>query len=509
MSRKKKADQVVETAALSEEAMALEDSRAVADAEEWEESGTDEADGEAITGGGCGLSASQVADRLLSECAEDFRFLSDRKAIFSFRDGIWQPDVCFKNGPPHELYKKARRLCLKIYNESTAPHLAKKHLRSAGMPEAVVKIAVTELLHIQFANVFDTNPDLLGLPDGKVRELRTGVIRDAKPADYISKSTTVSPGDPTRCTRFLKFLDEITKNDPELVAYLRRLMGYGCTGQMTEELLGFWTGGGGNGKTILVDLLTKTLGDYVATLSVKLLASGAHEDSEQEMRTLSHLCGARMAFASESSKRLKIDIGLAKKMAAPEKLVGRNLYEDSYTFRPTHKLIVSAQELQFEAVDWAIQRRLHVVNFPQKFCRPEDMKDNPGAMLIDKNIGRDLDAERPGILALLLNEARAWYSDGLTKPEIIRKTSEAFFVDADNYGQWLAECAVRDSTAFTTNNLWFGNYSRFMESMGREAESKDVISKKLVASGFKSEKRRIDRHEMRGYVGFRLKEDAE
>ena len=97
---------------------------------------------------------------------------------------------------------------------------------------------------------------------------------------------------------------------------------------MTEELLGFWTGGGGNGKTILVDLLTKTLGDYVATLSVKLLASGAHEDSEATRCALCPISAAR-AWHSRLNhrKRLKIDIGLAKKMAAPEKLVGRNLYE--------------------------------------------------------------------------------------------------------------------------------------------------------------------------------------
>ncbi|MBZ5550456.1 MAG: hypothetical protein LAO22_21270, partial [Acidobacteriia bacterium] len=271
----------------------------------------------------------------------------------------------------------------------------------------------------------------------------------------------------------------------------------------------FFTGIGANGKSILVDLVTKTLGDNDAILSVKLLASGAHEDSEQEMRTMSHLCGARMAFASESSKRLKIDIGLAKKLAAPEKLVGRNLYEDSYSFRPSHKLIVSAQELQFEAADWAIQRRLHVVNFPQKFCRPEDMRDHPGAMLIDKNIGRDLDAERPGILALLLNEARAWYADGLTKPEIIRKTSEAFFVDADNFGQWLAECAVRDSTAFTTTETWYRSYQKFMDDLGREPESKDVICKKLVSSGFTKDKRRFDGSPpMGGYIGFRLKSES-
>lgn len=500
--------------ASSEISMAYDDPQEIQDAEDLEESGglSDESDSEAITsGGGCGLSASQVADRLLRECSEDFRFLSDRKAVFSFQNGIWQTDASYKSGPPHELFKKARRLCLQVYDESPADHDAKKHLRSASMPTGVVKIAVSELDHAKFAECFDVDPDLLGIPGGRVIELTTGDIRDAKPTDYISKSAGVAPADLTvQPKRFLRFLNEITKNDPEMVAYLLRLMGYLLTGRMTEEFLGFWTGIGANGKSILVDLLTKILGDYVAIVSVKLLASGLREDSEQELRTMSHLCGARAAFASESSKRLKIDIGLAKKLAAPEKLLGRNLYEDAFSFRPSHKLIVSAQDLQFEAVDWAIQRRLHVLNFPQKFCRPEDMRDHPGAMLIDKNIGRDLEAERPGILALLITEARAWYGDGLIKPEIVRKNSEAFFVDADNYGQWLAECAVRDSTAFTTNNLWYVSYTQFMESLGREPESKDVISKKLVAAGFKSDLRRVNGSSpTRGYIGFRLKENSD
>jgi putative DNA primase/helicase len=392
-----------------------------------------------------------------------------------------------------------------MYAESAAPHFVKSHLLSVEMPTAVTKIALTEILHIKFADVFDVNPDTIGHPGGRLTDLKTGIERQAKPTDYVSKMTTVSPGDATHCTRFLKFLNEITKTHPELVAYLLRLMGYGCTGQMTEELLSVWLGGGANGKTILVDLLTKTLGDYVAILSVKLLASGAQDGSDQELRTIGHLCGARMAFASESSKRLKMDNGLAKKMAAPEKLLGRKLYCNAFSFHPTHKLVISAQELVFEAIDYAIQRRLHVVNFPQRFCRPEDIKDYPGAMLIDKNIGRDLAAERPAILALLLNEARAWYTDGLTKPEIVRQTTESFFTDADDFGQWCTECIIRDSAAFTTNNLWYVSYSRFLESVGREVEYKDVIAKKLVGRGFKSEQRNIGR----GYVGFRLKDNSD
>lgn len=465
----------------------------------------DDAAGEVSGGYDPGISESEVADRLVRECGDHFRFLTDRQIVFAFKNGIWVEDGSLERHNTHKLFSAARQLCLRVYSESSLPADQKCELRGAKFPDDVTAIAIREIEHTKFADNFDRNADLLGLPDGKVSDLKTGAIRGAKPADYISKSTTVSPGDATKCPRFLKFLKEITKNDSELVAYLRRFLGYCCTGQMTEEILEFWNGMGGNGKSILVDLLTKTLGDYVAILSVQLLAAGVHEDSEQEMRTFSQLCGARMAFASESSKRLKVNIGLAKKLAAPEKLLGRNLYENAYSFHPSHKLIVSAQALEFEDTDFAIQRRLHVVNFPQRFCRPEDMKDNPGAMLIDKNIGRDLAAERPAILALLLSEARAWYSDGLTKPEIVHKTTTAFFADADEYGQWLAECCVRDSAAFTTNNIWYVSYTQFMESLGRESESKDIISKKLGASGFKKEQRNIGR----GYVGFRLKERSE
>jgi P4 family phage/plasmid primase-like protien len=490
-----------------------DDPQKIAQAEELEETGHStvkelaaaeddfEPDSEVEAGGGPGgVSALEVSDALLAVVADDYRYLIDRKVAFMFRNGKWETDPGDKHNLTHHLLCLACDLCRATYVQT-----GKKHLLSAHFPKAVVSITLPRLIHVIFAEIFDADPDLFGLPGGKVRELKTGVTRDAIPADYLSKSASVTPDAAIAPTRFLKFLDEITQNNPELVKYLLRLCGHFTCGQMTEEILSFWTGIGGNGKSILVDLLTKTLGDYVAIVSVKLLSASLREDSEQELRTMSHLAGARVAFASESSKRLKIDIGLIKKLTAPEKLVGRHLYEDSFEFRPSHKLVISAQAIEFEAVDFAVQRRLHVVEFPQKFVRPEDLADYPGALLIDKNIGRDLDAERPGILALLLNEARAWYSDGLTKPEIVRKTSAAFFVDADSYGQWLAECVVRDSAAFTTNNLWYVSYTSFMESLGREPEAKDVLSKKLAASGFENKQRSAGR----GHIGFRIKERSE
>jgi putative DNA primase/helicase len=516
LSKRKRSNEAEDMAlAPTETACVLDDPREIQDAEDAEESGGDWtgdedcADAEAVSNRRCGLSSSDVADRLITENADEFRFLSDRGVVFSFRDGIWSADTGDKHALTHELFRAARRLCARVYEESGAPSHVKAHLKSAYFPKAVVSIAVTELKHIRFADCFDVNPDLLGIPGGRVVELRTGTVRDAKPGDYVSKAATVAPDSATRPTRFLQFLDEIAKRDVSLAQYLLRLMGYFLTGHITQDYLGFWTGVASNGKSILCNLLTRTLGDYVVTISVKLLSAGLNEDSEQEMRTMAHLCGARVAFASESSKRLKIDIGLAKKLASPEKLLGRFLRENAFSFSPSHKLVISAQELQFESVDFAIQRRLHVTPFRQVFAQPRDMARFPDAMPADLQLGSKLDRERPGILALLIDEAGKWYADGLAVPRIVAETTDTYFADADDFGQWLEQNCIREAEAFTPTNVLFANYGGFSQQMGIEPTKQDVFAKKLKASGFKDERGRVDGRQLRGYVGLRLKSETE
>jgi putative DNA primase/helicase len=507
-------NKTAEVLAPTDAACALDDPQAIQAAEDAAESGgdyeDDSADAEAVTSrGGCGLSSSDIADRLLRENADEFRFLADRSIVFAFRNGIWTADTGDKHSLTHQLFRAARQLCMRVYEQSGAPHDQKAHLKSAHFPKAVVSIVAAELEHVRFADCFDVNPDMLGTPGGRVVMLPTGVIRDANPTDYISKQTGDVPDSAIRPTRLLQFLDEISKRDTSLVQYLLRLMGYLLTGHVTQDFIGFWTGVGSNGKSILCELLSHVLGDYSATLSLKLLSSGLNESSEQEMRMSASLCGARIAFASESSRRLKMDIGLIKKLASPEKLLGRNLYENAFSFSPSHKLIISAQELAFEATDFAIQRRLHVTPFKQVFCQPKDMARFPDALPADLQLKSKLARERPGILALLISEARAWYADGLEVPAIIQDTTAKYFADADDFGQWLEQNCDRDAEAFTPTNTLFANYCGFAQQMGIEPAKRDSFAKKLKSSGFKDDRRRVDGSPLRGFAGLRLKNESE
>ncbi len=45
-----------------------------------------------------------------------------------------------------------------------------------------------------------------------------------------------------------------------MAEYLQRLLGYGITGEVTEEIFPIWTGSGRNGKGLLTQTLDQLLG---------------------------------------------------------------------------------------------------------------------------------------------------------------------------------------------------------------------------------------------------------
>jgi putative DNA primase/helicase len=79
-------------------------------------------------------------------------------------------------------------------------------------------------------------------------ELQTGVNREPRREDYITKCAAVAPDKNCQTPVWLAFLDRITASDKELQAYLQRMAGYCMTGFTTEHVLFFLYGTGANGK---------------------------------------------------------------------------------------------------------------------------------------------------------------------------------------------------------------------------------------------------------------------
>ena len=91
-------------------------------------------------------------------------------------------------------------------------------LQKAAAVPGVETLCRASRIFARVSDDFDADPWLLGTPGGTV-DLERGMLRAADPADLITRSTMIIParGEPHR---FLKFLDEATGGDADMVSYL-------------------------------------------------------------------------------------------------------------------------------------------------------------------------------------------------------------------------------------------------------------------------------------------------
>ena len=121
-----------------------------------------------------------------------------------------------------------------------------KEVRKISFAGGVEKFAKSDRAMAVTSEIWDSDPFLLGTPDGTV-DLRTGKLREPEPADGITKITAVSPAETADCPRWLQFLEE-TFGDAELIRFIQQWSGYCLTGDISEHALVFGFGNGGNGK---------------------------------------------------------------------------------------------------------------------------------------------------------------------------------------------------------------------------------------------------------------------
>jgi len=81
---------------------------------------------------------------------------------------------------------------------------------------------------------------------------------------YFTKLAAVGPGN-ADCPRWKAHLRRILNDDPDLISYLQRVLGYALTGSTREHALFFGYGTGANGKGVTVNTISP---GYIGTQMV-------------------------------------------------------------------------------------------------------------------------------------------------------------------------------------------------------------------------------------------------
>ena len=328
--------------------------------------------------------------------------------------------------------------------------------------------------------ILDSDPLALNVENGTLRLVRGGplgkpiwiVRRDAHAkGDYISKLAPVIHDEAAGAPLFLGFLEQILPDDATR-AFLQRWLGYCITALTVEQVFVFLYGTGRNGKSTLIDLVCRILGDYTATVPFETLAGDDRRKGGDATPDLVRLPGARLVRASEPEQGMKFRESMVKSLTSGEPILIRRMREEFIEVYPNFKLNVSGNHRpDIRGDDEGIWRRVLLVPFDVQIPKTE----------IDKGLPDKLFSERAGILNWLVAGALSYLEQGLAIPDSVRAATEDYREESDTYGAFLAAaCAVTgDDKDSVSPGALYGAFRRFCERQGRYCVSVSAFNKKF------------------------------
>lgn len=322
----------------------------------------------------------------------------------------------------------------------------------------------------------DRDPMLFNLASGTL-DLNRGDHRAARQEDFITKQSEISYDPAAECPAWLEFLDTIMAGNKDLIGFLQRLAGYCLTGSVKEQKLFLLYGEGSNGKSTFLNTLLHLWGGYGRKVPSSLLLSRKDGTASNE---LAELFGVRLAVASETGEGKKMAESLVKELTGGEKLTGRRLYEQFFSWEPSSKIILCTNHKpEISGNDYAIWRRVCLIPFMVVISEDDQDRDLPSKLL----------AEAPGILNWCLEGLRRYQKMGLVEPEEVTEAVTEYRNEMDRLRDFLEEKCVEKPFAEVRSPALRRAYEDWCQSNGETCLGAREFQNRLRVKGFVSIRR--------------------
>ena len=334
------------------------------------------------------------------------------------------------------------------------------------------------------ASSFDKQKMKLNCLNGVV-DLGTGQLNQRTSDDLHTKVIGTNFNPKAKCPNFDKFIKEVFGGDGELISWIQRAFGYSLTGSVQEQVLFICYGTGANGKSTLLETISKILGDYSTNADFEMFLSNQKSDV-RVMEAVGELKGIRLALASEVDASKRFNESLVKRLTGGDTLRGTKLQMGAFQFEPQHKLWFLCNHIPF-ARDGShgFWRRIKILPFAQQF---------QGSSL-DSALPDKLWAEREGILAWMIRGAAVWSNElqktngttGLGPCKAIDQSIEEYRYDNDLSARFIEDCLVRDNDfgSVGARELYIAYQRWWSDNSDEDTPSEGIFSRRMEERGLK------------------------
>lgn len=427
---------------------------------------------------------------LRNEIGNTMRSLFNQKAQEYLRESTNHSEEA--ESKETETAKVKAKVCMNVF-----AHLAKTTDREHIMTESRHKFYKPD-----FFDKLDQDPYLMGFNNG-VMDFREKIFRTGKPDDYISKSTHIN---------YIK-LDKTDKQQQEIASeviefmhqlfpvqeeydYMFDHLASTLIGNSINQTFTMYTGEGRNGKSVMISLMAKILGDYKVEVPLSLITGKRVQEGGTSAEKAA-LKGARYAVFQEPQKGDKINEGKMKELTSgKDPITCRAPYmANMITFIPQATFAVACNVMMdVDSNDGGTWRRIRVAPFLSYFTEKPVKGDQnkPYQYHVDYEIEKKFDRWKEVFMALLIE--RALQTNGHVKDcDLVLAESNKYKQSQDLFSQYFEERIMldSDSTLNKTNlyedcKTWYSNNANVKLPTSRElADNMDKLYRKNIKGKWK------------------------
>ena len=395
----------------------------------------------------------------------------DKKGVwYVFKNHRWEPDRGLSlrlaiSKDIHNLYSIRRTNLENEYHhydksDDRSEYIKKKmkvlsdimqKLKRTNDKNNIMREAMELFYDKEFIRHMDTNKHLLCFNNGVI-DFKTKEFRDGYPQDYITKTTRISyvPFNTINNETYPNIVEQIhdfmNKLFPikELNKYMWNHLASCLIGTNKNQTFNVYHGSGSNGKSILADLMTLTLGDYKGTVPITLVTEKRNAIGGTSSEII-QLKGIRYAVMQEPSKGVKLNEGIMKELTGGDPIQGRALYCESETFEPQFNLVVCTNNLfDIESNDDGTWRRIRKCDFVSKFIDEDEPHTDETQYIYpkDKTLKEKLPLFAPVFASMLVNIA--FETEGnVPDCEYVLNASNKYRIGQDHIAAFVLENIVK------------------------------------------------------------------
>jgi P4 family phage/plasmid primase-like protien len=400
------------------------------------------------------------------------------------------------------------KTCNSLYKENF------RKFAAHSVKDKIIKELKYHVNDISFKDNIDTKDYLLGFKNGMLRDFKNGDFRKIEKRDFVMRHINYNLPEKNQVIQ-----DELRKclwsmfEDDHMYHYLLDSVAYALFTNRFESFY-VWTGCGGNGKSLVIDLIQKCLGEYFYMTKQTFLtgSNGNNFDSD-----LVNSKGRKVVFCSEPAGGSSFNQEKLLYISGRDPITTRDVGGGNISFVPTFTPFLVCNNIpKSEKVGQQFLRRMRVLNFPLAFKDADKIKF-PTDRLVDKSIKVKFQHNKnyaQQFLLMLMEKVEGKYDDEIyTPPSVLIATEE--YMESQNLVKefmddyyWVQD-AKEEENCVSERALYedfksvfpdeFVKFQVFKDNLKANGYLKKVKTKRVLVNG-----KRVPR-KMRGIFGITKK----